>query len=492
MWSAVSAARHNSPSSVFNKLSPLWLTFIGSLVLSLIAMAGTDILARDAAFYMDIAYQASLHGSSIALEMFNWPWFALLIAGTHSVTGLPLEWCAHLYCALFMAGTCTLLVDCIRQRVPEATWWACLVVLAMPAINQFRWDIIREDGFWFFCTLTLWLTLRWETCGGWLRASAIYLAVAAAVLFRLEALTLLVALGAWQLPNLFISGRRRQFLEFFCLPLVLLVPVLAVLAVYVDWQSSRIELMMALISPQSILTNFNTLAHQFGSSLINKYSVDEAGRIVFFGLLASLLIKTVSMMGPFALPFLWPRSWSLWQLYWKSFRPFAYVAAAYLVVMMLFFIHSQFMIGRYLSFLDVLLLPLIAVALARLAQAYPKLVKAMLVLGVLMMLANVISLGGKKTNFVAAGQWVAQHIEEQTPVFYEDGRISYYAGRGYPQPTLPRETAIAPGSLERYQYFVFEAAESEPWLQAWMAEHHMKVLASFPQRKGKTVTVVGR
>lgn len=492
MWSAVSAVKFNLLSSVVNRLSPLWLTFIGSLLLSLVAMAGTDILARDAVFYMDIAHQVSIHGSSIALEMFNWPWFALLIAGTHAVTRLPLEVCAHLYCALFMAGICTLLVDCIRQRAPEATWWACLVVLAMPAINQFRWDIIREDGFWFFCTLALWLTLRWETYGGWLRAAAIYLAVAAAVLFRLEALTLLVALGVWQLPNLVIKAQRRHFFEFFWLPLVLLVPALVLLTSYVNWQSSRVELMLALISPQSIFANFNALAHQFGSSLINKYSVDEAGRIIFFGMLASLVIKTVNMMGPFAMPFLWPRAWNVWQVYWKSFRPFAYVAAAYLVIMMLFFIHSQFMIGRYLSFLNVLLIPLLVVALARLASAYPKVGKVMIILGVLMMVANVVSLGAKKTNFIAAGQWVAEHIDEHSPVFYEDGRISYYAGRGYPQPTIPRETAIASTNLERYQYFIFEADEGELWLQAWMAEHHMKALASFPQRKGKTVTVIGR
>lgn len=482
---------NNRLNTVLMGISPLWLTFIASLVLSLIAISGTDILARDAAFYMDIAHQVNVHGQRVALTMFDWPWFAMLIAGTHSLTHLPLEMCAHLYCALFMAGTCTLLVDCIRQRVPEATHWGCLVVLAMPAINQFRWDIIREQGFWFFCILALWLALRWDSRGGWLRAAAIYLAVAAAALFRLEALTLLVALGVWQLPNLFLKGRRRSFLEFFWLPLVLLVPVLVAVLPRIDWQSGRVAYMLALIEPHSVFANFNKLALQFGNSLTAKYSVDEAGRIILFGMLASLLIKFVNLMGPFALPFLWPRAWCAWQLYWRAFRPFAWAAAAYFAVMMLFFINSQFMIGRYLSFLDVLVVPLLAVALSQFAKAFPRLGRAMLVIGLLVMLANVISLGGKKTNFIASGQWVAEHIDASAPVFYEDGRISYYAGRGYPQPTIPRDIAIAPGSAERYQYFVFEADEREPWLQAWVAEHKLRVLASFTQRKGKTVTVVG-
>lgn len=491
MRSVGSVGSSNALMMVFKGISPLWLAFFGSLVLSLIALAGNDILARDAAFYMDIAHQVNVQGPRVALTMFDWPWFAILIGVTHQLTHLSLETSAHLYCALFMAGTCTLLVDCIRTRAPEATWWGLLVVLAMPAINQFRWDIIREEGFWFFCMLALWLALRWDIRGGWLRPAAIYIAVAAAALFRLEALSVLIALAAWQVPNLFIRGRRQTFLQFFWLPLVLLVPMLLVVLPRIDWHTGRVAYMLALIEPQSVFASFNALASQFGKSLVNPYSADEAGRIIFFGMLASLLIKFVSMLGPFSLPFLWPQAWCAWAVYWRAFRPFAWVAAGYFAVMMLFFVHAQFLIGRYLSFLDVLVAPLVAIALGRFSQAFPQLAKAVLVLGLLMMLANVLSLGGKKTNFIASGQWVAAHIDEKASVFYEDGRISYYAGRGYPQPTLDRDVALAPGLADRYQYFVLEADPSEPWLQSWIAEHRLQVLASFTQRKGKTVTVVG-
>jgi hypothetical protein len=122
---------------------------------------------------------------------------------------------------------------------------------------------------------------------------------------------------------------------------------------------------------------------------------------------------------------------------------------------------------------------------------YPRLAKAVVVLGLLVMAANVLSLGGKKTNYIAAGHWLAEHIEPSAAVYYEDGRLSYYAQRGYAQPTLPRETAMATGYAEHYQYFVVIADEQEPWLQAWMATHHLRPLAHFTQRKGKTVTVVG-
>ena len=198
-----------------NRISPVWFAFLASLLLSLIAVLGVVTVGKDAAFYLDIAKQASEQGVGVAQERFNWPWFVLLLAGSHKYLGLPLELAGYLWCALFMAGTCALLVDVVRRRVPEAAWWACLVVLAMPAYNQFRGDILREFGFWFFCVLTLWLALRWQQGGGWLRLLLIFPAALAAALFRLEAVLLLPALALWQLPALFDSIRRKRALQLY-------------------------------------------------------------------------------------------------------------------------------------------------------------------------------------------------------------------------------------------------------------------------------------
>ena len=143
--------------------SPALVTFVSSLVLSLIAVAGVVTVGKDAAFYLDIAQQTSEHGIAVAQAQFNWPWFILLLAGTHKYLGVPLELAAYLWCAVFMAGTCALLVDNVRRRVPAAAWWASLVVLAMPAFNEFRGDILREFGFWFFSVLTFWLRVSFAT-----------------------------------------------------------------------------------------------------------------------------------------------------------------------------------------------------------------------------------------------------------------------------------------------------------------------------------------
>lgn len=467
---------------------PVWLAFFGSLLLSLIAVMGTATVGRDAALYIDVAQQVTEQGPDVAWAAFDWPWFSLLLAATHSILRLPLELSAYLWCGLFFAGTSALMVDCVRQRSPDITRWACLVMLAMPAVNAFRNDIIRECGFWFFCTLALWLALRWHARGGWLRAAFIHMAIVAAALFRLEALLLIPALALWQLPGLWSSSRRLSFFQFSLLPVLglLVVSVTGVLL------SARVVLYLDMIEPHGVFASFQMLCDQFANSLINKYSQDEAGRIIFFGILATMTITFVKLMGPFAVPFILRRNWGVLGIYWRDYRPFAWAALLYLVVLVLFFIKQQFMNARYMSFLNLLFVPVLAMGLAAFAREFPRLGKGLVVLALLVMLSNVISTGAGKTHYIEAGRWMSAHVESDAPTYFTDGRISYYAGRGYVMPVLTQEEAISPAHAGDYRYFVIEAKVDEPWLNEWLAAHKLRILEHFANRKGATVVVIGR
>lgn len=467
---------------------PVWLAFFGSLLLSLIAVMGTATVGRDAALYIDVAQQVTEHGPNVAWASFDWPWFSLLLAATHSILRLPLELSAYLWCGLFFAGTSALMVDCVRQRSPDITRWACLVMLAMPAVNAFRNDIIRECGFWFFCTLALWLALRWQARGGWLRAAFIHMAIVAAALFRLEALLLMPALALWQLPSLWSSSRRLSFFQFSLLPVLglLVVSVTGVL------MSARVVLYLDMIEPRGVFASFQMLCDQFANSLINKYSQDEAGRIIFFGILATMTITFVKLMGPFAVPFILRRNWGVLGIYWRDYRPFAWAALLYLVVLVLFFIKQQFMNARYMSFLNLLFVPVLAMGVAAFAREFPRLGKGLVVLALLVMLSNVISTGAGKTHYIEAGRWMSSHVEPDAPTYFSDGRISYYAGRGYVLPVLTQEEAISPAHAGDYRYFVIEAKGDEPWLNEWLAAHKLRILEHFANRKGATVVVIGR
>ncbi len=475
-----------------SRLSPVWLTFLASLALSLVAILGVATVGKDAAFYLDIARQVSEQGAGAAQDRFNWPWFVLLLAGSHKYLGLPLEWAAYLWCVFFLAGTCALLVDVVRRRAPQAVWWAVLVVLAMPAFNQFRNDILREFGFWFFSVLTLWLALRWQLSGGWWRALAIFPAVVAAVLFRLEAVLLLPALALWQLPGLFCRERRGQALQLYALLALLAVlgglAMAALFSLY-GFPASRIVYYANLVNPLRLVESFNIFAGQFGDSMTYKYSRDEAGQIVFFGLLAALLIKLIQLLGPFTLLLLDRANWRSLAAVVRGFGLFGWAAALYFLVLLVFFIQEQFINSRYMSFLNLLVVPFVAVLLASFAERRPRLGRALLVLALLVMVANVVSLGAKKTHFVDAGRWLAQNTPASAPTYYDDGRIAYYAERGYPA-SPPLQQALE--QPDAFDYLLIEADGDEPWLLEWLEQHDRRVLARFANRKDDAVLVIGR
>lgn len=473
------------------RFSAVQWTFIGSLLLSWIAVSYAGTVAKDAAFYLDLAQHFIDHGLADTFSRFNWPWFSVLLGITNIFTGIPLETAAYLWCALFMAGTCALLVDGISRRLPGCAYWACLVVLAMPAYNNFRDDILREYGFWFFCILALWFALRWEERGGWGRALLIHLSILLAALFRLEAVLLMPALVLWQICGMRTRAGAIRMAQLVALPVLVTVVAGAGLLLFDRLPLGRIEYYLHLIDPRSLFATFSSVAERFGATILQKYSADDAGTILFFGFLATLLLTFAKLLGPFSVPFLFREGWLAIGTFRQKFAIFAWAWLCYFAVLMFFFIQQQFINGRYTSFLNMLAVPLVVIALVALARRFPRGIKALVVVALLVMLANVISLSAKKTHYIEAGQWLSQHAQPTDAIFYDDSRIGYYAGWGYQLPNISRGQAMSDSRVSDYRYYLIEAKADEAWLQQWLQQHHRQILAEFANAKGATVLVIG-
>lgn len=471
----------------WRQLTPQCVALLGSMLLSLVAYLGAATIVKDGARYVSVAQVVIDQGVVAAAELFHWLGFPLMLAGLHNLTGLPIEGLAYFVCALFQAGVCALLVDLVARRVPHAAWWAVLVVLAMPAFNAFRAEIIREHGFWFFSLLSLWMALDWRERGGWWRAVIVQIAIVAAALFRLEAVLLEFALALWLLPGLRARAGWCRLLELYWLPLAAGV-VLLVWGAFLSWE--RVQYFVGMLSPRQTYQAFQALAAQFADTLKYKYSRDDAGIVIFVGVLGLILLKFAQLLGPFALPFL-SRSGRENSL--QVVRLFGVLLLAwllYLLVLLLFFIHEQFINSRYLSFLNLLVVPLVAMALAAFAARYRRWGRFLLLVGLLVMCDNVISLSAKKTHYVEAGRWLAEHYEKPAYGFYDDPRIGYYAGWGYVEHPVKPVTELNAQELSRYQVLVIEVDLDEAWLAEWLARNGLVQVAHFSNRKGDTVQII--
>ncbi len=152
-------------------LLPCWLTpvsaaFACSLLLSLVARFSSSI-NRDGMLYIDAARAFIDGGFHAAQEVFSWPFLPMLIGILTKLTGLSPENAGYLLNALFMAGACALLVACSRRQNPNTAWLVCLATLALPGLNEYRGELLREYGCWFFIMLAFWLASRWSEQPRW-------------------------------------------------------------------------------------------------------------------------------------------------------------------------------------------------------------------------------------------------------------------------------------------------------------------------------------
>jgi len=474
-------------------LDPVWLTFFASLALSVIAVQFEVIIAKDTALYFDVARTFNEDGLRAAFASFDWPWMSVLFGVTQTLTGLPWELIGRLWTALFMAAGCALTVSLIARRTPQSAWWAVLVVLAMPAFNGFRGDILREHGCWAFSVLAMWLAFAWDARGGWTRALAMQAAVLLAALFRLEAIALMPALVLWRLALVREPGGVLRLAQAALLPVVVATGGLLAMLTLDAMLMARVNgYFLYYLNPQHIFANFTNLSQQFGG-LLRKWSADDAGKIIFFGMLATLTWRFVRLLGVFAVPFLFRDSWRAWREYWQRYTPMALALALYFGVMLVFFIQSLFINSRYSALLHWMAVPWAVLAVTALAQRFPRAVKAMVAVGVVAMLVNVISLSAKKTHYVDAGKWLAQYAERTDDVYFDDYRIAWYAGWGYISSDVTRDDALNGARAATLRYVGIEARPDEPWLVQWLARHpERRVLAQFANRKGATVVIIGR
>ncbi|MDX9706330.1 MAG: hypothetical protein RBT86_01995 [Azospira sp.] len=462
--------------------SPLALAFIGSLLLSLAAVAmNRGVLNRDGMLYVDVARIFMESGFSAAAQTFPWPFLSILIAFVSQGTGLGPETAGHVLNAIFLAGTCALLVACSMRLYPGAGWMVALTVLALPGLNDYRDQIIREYGYWFFVVLSLWLSLRWADAPDWRTGLWIQLAIIVAALFRTEALVFLPALLLWQLREAPARERRRR------IAMLGLLPLLAALAMLLLLTSGNLPARLAVdlsrISPQ----RFSAVAGEIALAL-PPAARENAGTILFFGSLAIIPVKFVKMSGLFLVPLIY----ALRVLPGTHWRLFGWAFAAQLAVLAVFVTDMHFLAGRYVVALLLLAAPLIGCGFHALLQRYSRWKLPAVIILVLLATANAVSLSPTKQHFVAAGHWLAANAEDSPRTYNESARAAYYAGWRYRAVTATEATREAlKQSIQRGEFdlVILEVPHQDVTFPDWLAGAGLREIERFAQTNGDMVVI---
>ncbi|MDR2881895.1 MAG: hypothetical protein LBV29_08375 [Azoarcus sp.] len=476
--------------------SPVWCAFIGSLLLSAIAIYGAEIPNRDGILYIDTAAIFLEDGLAAARANFDWVFLPACIAIVSKVTSLGLETAAYALNALLMAGVCATLVRITQVQSPSAVWYACLVVLVLPKFNDQRDEIIREFGWWLFCLLSLLAALRWQQRPGYGRGLLVQLLLAMACLFRVEGAIFFAALALWQIRSPFPWKQRLwRMATLLCLPAAIALLLLGLLSVGQIDAGERIAEYMSAANPLASFAKFNAAASEFGSTILNPYSTDDASRVLFFGLLSIVPYRFVMNYGILLIPcamFLWGKGL---RHRFAEWRLPLYFFAVYALTLIAFVMWHFFTTNRYVIFLNLLLVPFIALGLQDIFERYVRWKYVFLLIAVVAALANVVSSSPRKTQFREAGAWIAAHPELVGKIYIDSPRVRYCAGpvfrvrRNDPSQPKNAEEAV---SDSRFGYIVFELSKHNVLERQKITTSGFIEEKQFTSASGNAVTVLRR
>lgn len=476
----------------WDTLGPVRAAFLGSLLLSLVALVRGDLVNRDGVIYLDAA-RTLLEQGPAAIGQLNpvWMAFSSLVAGIAAITGLSPENAAHALNALLLAGSCGLLVAITRRRLPEAAWAACLVALAMPAYNGYRDMVLREFGFWFFCLLALWLAMRWEESPRWREAIACQAALALAACFRLEAIAFYPALMLWQLFSAPAGRRLRLAFMIGGIPFALSLLGAACVAAGILPLPGRLAYYLEAASPAHKLQAIHDAAQRMSESVLkHKYSREEAGYILLFGLLTIIPVKFVKLAGVFVVPLAYPLLTQPLRAFLARWQPLAWLFLVHAVVLTFFVTYEFFLVGRYVALLNLLAVPVAAAGLSLLWQRFPRWRVLVAALALLTLAANVISLSPPKTHIVDAGRWLGAHAREPARVGADNVRIVYYAGWKNGDAVVQDLPGLAKALAEgRLDLVAIEAARKDTEAEGWLGANGLIPLQRFTNKEGRSVIV---
>jgi hypothetical protein len=248
-------------------------------------------------------------------------------------------------------------------------------------------------------------------------------------------------------------------------------------------------------NPILLLSQFRLAASQFGKTVLNHYSEHEAASILFFGLLSTIPKKFLLSNGAFLIPLLNTFRMKSLRRNISASQPTGWFFLVYVFVLSCFVTFNLFLSGRYVSFLNMLAVPVIAVGLKDLLDRFPRWRHVLVGIALLTALANVVSRTPNETLYREAGHWLAENAQLASKMYIGSPRAGYYAGPAY---RIIRNQGLPPERIEqavrekRFEYFVLEMDPRDTKEVDWVRSLNLNEVSRFIGRKGDVIVILKR
>lgn len=456
-----------------------FVAFLISLLLSALAIFDRAVITKDGAFYVYIAERVTSDGFSAAFKFFNWPWYSISIAAVHNFIGLPHDIIAYAFSIIYMAGLSFFIVKIVEKYDVNARWWACLLVLSIPVYNEFRGELVRETGFWFFLVLSLWFVIGNRKV---LNGLFFQISLSAAALYRLEAIFLFFpVLCYFSLLRVELRNKILVILSYSFLFLIASVCSVLYLIFFDGELGSRVAGYLKLINPMIFLDSIGAKANIFAEAALRRWSYKDAPLILVSGIFVSLLWRVTLYAGLSSSFVLFKTGRESLLRGLKAEPLFICSALAYFFVLFVFYIQMGFVNSRYSAALLLILTPSLSLAAYYFLEGKVKLKILFVLFSLLFCLDNIVSIGDKKYYYKEAADWVATNTSVDDSILYDDPRIAYYAEREWPSNSPKFDFVMAQGLEKSYDFLMVDLKKNEGFGDEFLSR--FDVITSFSSKK---------
>jgi hypothetical protein len=420
---------------------------LASLALSAWCVFIGNVLNNDSVLYLRSAELLTRGEWHAAVLLYKWPFYSILIALVHQLTGFSFEYAAHALNAVLTALTVVMFVSLVREVGGDSkvVVFAAAVILLHHSLNEYRSYALRDAGYLAFYLTSLLMFIKDLKEPKWNRTLAWVGAMVVAMLFRIEGIVFLVALPFFRLWQ----QATRLSARFALIGLFVGGAFIAISAL-AWWLLGSI----AMPGPGGIMGTWAALLQTFWHNVSARagakidlivgafgdgYSRDFAYAAFAAALLLIIVREVLASLTPLyavltghavyrRLIFPVPGTMALW--YW--------LIAVHLVILATVLFVVTFLTGRSPLALSLTLMLAVPFSVASLYDAWRRretgrrksswLFPLVCVLALLSTLGVLVS-PTSKGHIRQAGLWLRDHTSPSTTVFSNDPVLLYYTGR---------------------------------------------------------------
>lgn len=420
---------------------------LASLLISVFTILVPESPNDDAYVYVRTAEIFSTDGFSAALQHYSWAGYSMLIS-LFGILGVSLFTAAHLVNALFFALLVFAFISIVKEIDDSETslLLAAVTILVYPELNEYRYFIIRDIGFWAFSIFALWQFLLYTKQATIKFGLGFCCSLLLATTLRVESIVyLMVTPFVLLLDYRFeIQERRKRLFKLYeIISATIIVGIILLMLLGLNTWQLFIEF-LSVYKPflQNLSNLFNTdpaQSYELGIALFNEhattYSREYITLFVMAGLSAILFANVASGIGgPFLVVLILGFLAGKLRLQRQIALPIICYLLVNLVILFAFIFVTRYLSGRYTILMCILLalfIPLIFTQLLHNAASLrQQFVKAFVLLFfTFCTIDSFYSFGYSKDYIDDAIDWIVLQKESPGALLTNNHALAYNSGK---------------------------------------------------------------